>query len=395
MYTSNLVIKVASRCNLNCTYCYVYNMGDNSYKLQPKFMSEETIKYIFQNILLHCEKHNLKEFLLIFHGGEPLLAGLDFFKNFIRIQKDIITGDIKIDYSMQTNGVLLDNEMAFELKKLNIQVGISIDGTELSNNLNRVYHNNKGSYNEILNGFNTIKKVFGKELANCLCVIDTNESPIDVYNHFKQIEAKNVHFLFQDYNYNNATIDSVPKVGEWLIELFNIWYFDKDLNKPIIRPLTDLMGLILGYEKYSEIFGKGKNTTLVIETNGDIETVDTLKICGDGFTKTKLNVKLNLFDDLFKTSSLAREYFNGHDDLCLKCSECVLEEICRGGFIGHRYSKEKIFKNPSIYCKQIALLICHIQNQIIVNLPPNVVKETKIQKLNYEEIIKNIENSYN
>ena len=73
---------------------------------------------------------------------------------------------------------------------------------------------------------------------------------------------------------------------------------------------------------------------------------------------------------------------------------CFLEEICGGGFIGHRYSKENEFDNPSIYCKQIALLICHIQNQIILNLPPEIVANTKIQKLSYEEVIENIQNSY-
>ena len=395
MYTTNLVIKVASRCNLNCTYCYVYNMGDNSYKSQPKFMSVETIKKIFERIKSHCLNNGLKDFLIIFHGGEPLLAGLDFFKNFIEIGNSILQNDIRIDYGMQTNGVLLDYNLANELKKLKIQVGISIDGTELSNNKNRIYHNNKGSYTEIINGFNIIKKVYGDKLANCLCVIDTDENPKDVYNHFKEIGASTVHFLFPDNNFNNNNYENVPKIGEWLVLMFNLWYHDSDTNKPSIRPLTDLIGLILGYEKYSEIFGKGKNYTLVVETNGDIETVDTLKICGDGFTKTKLNVMNNEFDEIYKSSKLAKQYFNGHDDLCTTCNNCFLEEICGGGFIGHRYSKENEFDNPSIYCKQIALLICHIQNQIIINLPHDIVAKTNIQKLNYEEVIENIQNCYN
>lgn len=104
--------------------------------------------------------------------------------------------------------------------------------------------------------------------------------------------------------------------------MFDPWYNDSDLNKPSIRPLTDLIGLILGYEKYSEIFGKGKNNTLVIETNGDIETTDSLKICGDGFTKTKLNVENNEFDEIYKSSNLAKQYYNGHDDLCTTCKNC-------------------------------------------------------------------------
>ena len=66
MHTNNLVVKVASRCNLNCTYCYVYNMGDESYKKQPKFMSEEVIKNLFLRIKAHCDKHKLKGFFNYF-----------------------------------------------------------------------------------------------------------------------------------------------------------------------------------------------------------------------------------------------------------------------------------------------------------------------------------------
>ena len=327
-------------------------MGDNSYKLQPKFMSLETIEKIFERIKSHCLKNGLKDFLIIFHGGEPLLAGLDFFKNFIEIGNNILQKDIRIDYGMQTNGVLLDYNLASELKKLRIQVGISIDGTEISNNKNRIYHNNKGSYTEIINGFNIIKEVFSNKLANCICVIDTDESATDVYNHFKKIGVSSVHFLFPDNNFKNTNYEDIPKVGEWLVLMFDLWYNDSDLNKPSIRPLTDLIGLILGYEKYSEIFGKGKNYTLVIETNGDIETTDSLKICGDGFTKTKLNVRNNEIDEIYESSMLAKQYFNGHDNLCTTCKNCFLEEICGGGFIGHRYSIENEFDNPSIYCKQ-------------------------------------------
>ena len=63
MYTNSLVVKVASRCNLNCTYCYVYNMGDESYKKQPKFMSEDVIQSLFLRIKNHWEKNKLERFL--------------------------------------------------------------------------------------------------------------------------------------------------------------------------------------------------------------------------------------------------------------------------------------------------------------------------------------------
>lgn len=392
MYTSNLVIKVASLCNLNCTYCYVYNMGDESYKMQPKFMNQEVIESMLFKIKKNCIENNLEEFFIIFHGGEPLLAGIDFYINFIETQKKIIPSNILIEYSMQSNGTLLTEEWANILKKLNIQIGISLDGTPNSNNNKRVYHNGKGSYDEIIKGFEIIKKIYGNEMTNCLCVIDTSEEAVNVYNHFKRLGVNSVHFLFQDFNYIKSTDVDVPKVGKWLIEMFNVWYNDNDENKPNIRPLTDLIALIFGQSNGSEIFGNSINRTLVIETDGSIETVDTLKICGDGFTKTNFNV---LFDDLnliYKESNLARMYYYSHNNLCDFCQNCPIEAVCGGGYIGHRFSPNNEFDNPSIYCKEIIELVCYIQNEVLKDLSIETVKESGIEYLNFNDLMNTFSN---
>ena len=387
MIAKALIVKVASRCNLNCTYCYMYNMGDESYKIQPKYMSLKTVKEMFIRINNHCKKYNLDKFLIVFHGGEPLLCDIDFYKNFVKIEKETLGHNIKVDYAMQTNGVLLTNDLAHELKLLEIQVGISLDGTEISNNKNRIYHNGKGSYNEILRGFEIIKDTFGEDYANCLCVINTEEEPEFVYNHFKKIGASNVHFLFQDYNYLTANVDTVPKVGEWLSTMYDLWYNDNDQNKPSLRPLTDLISLMFELNRFSEIFGKGYNDVLVVETNGSIETVDTLKICGDSFTKTLFNVEKNDLDDIYLNSDLAKLYYNAHHEICDTCKKCPIENICGGGFLGHRFSAENKFDNPSVYCKEIIKIISHIQNKVIDNLPKETLDKNNIEKLNSNDII--------
>ncbi len=387
MIAKALIVKVASRCNLNCTYCYMYNMGDDSYKLQPKYMSLDTVKDMFSRLSDHCNKYNLVRFLIVFHGGEPLLCDVDFYKKFMQIAKETISKNIKMSYAMQTNGILLTHELAQELKLLEIQVGISLDGTEISNNKNRIYHNGKGSYNEILRGFEIIKNTFGKEYANCLCVINTDEKPDIVYSHFKKIGASNVHFLFQDFNYLTASTDTVPPVGNWLSEMYDVWFNDEDPNKPSLRPLTDLVSLMFEFTRFSEIFGKGYNDVLVIETNGSIETVDTLKICGDSFTKTTFHVRSNNLDDIYSNSKLAKLYYNAHHQLSKKCQNCPVESICGGGFLGHRFSNENEFDNPSVYCKEIVKIISHIQNRVIENLSDETLIKNNIQKLDSKEII--------
>jgi uncharacterized protein len=306
---------------------------------------------------------------------------------FIKTVSEIIPETIEMSYSMQSNGVLLDRQWCEELLKLEIYIGISLDGTPSSNNKNRVYHNGKGSYDEIIKGFDSIKEVYGKDCCDCLCVIDTDENPKDVYNHFKTLGINSVRFLFQDFNYIKSNQDTVPKIGIWLVEMFDLWYNDKDLEKPSIRPLSDLIGLIIGLDKNSENFGKGVNDTLVIETDGSIETVDTLRICGNGFTKTKFNVINDELSAIFEGSELARQFYNGHDNLCKTCQTCSIESICGSGYLGHRYSEINQFDNPTIYCKEIIEIICHIQNQLLKELPQETIASLGVESLNYNEII--------
>lgn len=369
----------------------MYNMGDDSYKSQPKFMSQQTVRSMLIKITNHCIENNLTNFLIIFHGGEPLLAGITFYQDFIKLVDEIVPDTIEILYTMQSNGVLLDKKLCEDLSDLGIGIGISLDGTPSSNNKNRVYHNGKGSYDEIINGASYIKEVYGQEYCDFLCVIDTNESPKDVYDHFKKLEAHSIHFLFQDFNYIKSNQNNIPKIGIWLVEMFDLWYADQDLKKPEIRPLNDLIGLILGLDKNSENFGKGVNDTLVIETDGSIETVDTLRICGNGFTKATFNVAKDELSSIYKNSELAQQYYNGHDNLCETCSNCDLESICGGGYLGHRYSPKNQFDNPSIYCKEIAEIICHIQNQLLKELSVETIQNLQVEPLNYNEIINKLE----
>ncbi|OXG05617.1 uncharacterized protein BC749_101475 [Flavobacterium araucananum] len=393
MYTSNLVIKVASLCNLNCTYCYVYNMGDDSYRKQPKFMSQEVIEAMLYKIKDNCIDNNLNEFFIIFHGGEPLLAGIDFYRDFVNTQKKIIPNNILIEYSMQSNGTLLTDEWVTVLKELNIQVGISIDGSPSSNNTNRIYHNGKGSYDDIVRGFKIVKKIYGDEMANCLCVIDTTQKASEVYTHFKKLGVNSVHFLFQDFNYIKSSQEDVPKVGKWLIEMFNLWYADTDQIKPNVRPLTDLIALIFGKSRGTENFGNSINQTLVVQSDGSIETVDTLKICGNGFTDTVFNVLKDDLNVIYKESNLARMYYKSHDDLCNTCQNCPIEPVCGGGYLGHRFSKINLFDNPSIYCREIIELICHIQNEILNDMSIDAIQYSEIEYLNFNDVINSFPNS--
>lgn len=121
------IIKVAQTCNLNCHYCYVYNMGDDSWNTRPKLISPKTISALANRIKEHCDKHHIPKFHVELHGGEPLLIGIRRMRSLLENIISVV-GRERIKFSIQTNGLLI-NEMWVDLfYEFQINVGISLDG---------------------------------------------------------------------------------------------------------------------------------------------------------------------------------------------------------------------------------------------------------------------------
>lgn len=382
-----IIIKIASRCNINCTYCYMYNLGDSSYALQPKFIDERTIASIYEEVKRHCKKNELTKFTFIFHGGEPLLMKKKEFKKMINIFNSLKLENIDVVYALQTNGILIDKEWCEIFYEFNIGVGISLDGKKEINDLSRVDKKGRGSYDDVIKGIETLKEHFDKEFG-LLSVVNIDADPVESYHHLKNCGAATVDFLLLDANFDNADAEIIDnnKNADWFIKVFDEWYNEPEETRIQYRFFEVIIHKILGGLYSIDNMGYGDNTVLVIETNGEIEAVDVLKICGESFTKTNININTNSFDDVFD-NVLAEIYYNSGKYLAKKCLACPINEICGGGYLPHRYSSINGFNNPSVYCSDLLKLITHLQNRIVDSLPEKIKIETGIEKLTFEDAI--------
>ena len=380
-----VVVKIASRCNINCTYCYMYNHADKSYKSQPKFMSKETTLALREKIRNHCVQHKLKKFHIALHGGEPLLTKIEDLNFFLETLNQLNNEGISIIFGMQTNGILFNKEYCDLFNKYDVGVGVSLDGDKETNDLYRVDKKGEGTFDKVKEGVAIAKKYLDNNLA-CLSVINTSSSPIKLYETYKDLGFTAIDLLLLDENYDTINEFKEIENANWLIELFDYWYNLETENKIKIHKFQDFISYILGNEIGTESAGKGENKLAIIETNGDIEAVDVLKICGEGFTKHKFNLLSNEFDDIFQ-NDLMKIYYNSKQMLCKKCLACPVVDICGGGYLPHRYSSVNGFNNPSIYCNDLLKLITHIQNQIIESLPSEIIEETGIKKLTFENAL--------
>ena len=118
---TDYVIKIVSRCNLNCTYCYEYNMGDQTWRTMPHFMSGNILSLTAARIYEHCKTHDLNEISVGLHGGEPLLYGKSRMHDLLTCFSRALQG-MKIHWGVQTNGLLLDEEWIRLFAEYNLQV---------------------------------------------------------------------------------------------------------------------------------------------------------------------------------------------------------------------------------------------------------------------------------
>src|SRR6185369_3690126 len=123
----SLVLKVAERCNLNCSYCYMYNHADQSYLRRPAFMSDEIFAQLLVRINEYCERRPKHRMSLVFHGGEPMLMGAERFKRFTNLARKKL-GEKLDRLQLQTNATLVDDSWITTLHEQGVNVGVSIDG---------------------------------------------------------------------------------------------------------------------------------------------------------------------------------------------------------------------------------------------------------------------------
>lgn len=389
---SGLVVKVASRCNFNCSYCYMYSMGDESYRFQPKVMTNDLVHQLIEQAIQHCNRFKIKTFELILHGGEPLLAGKAFFENFDREARRLVDeAGVKLNIGVQTNGVLLNSDWCNLLNRLSISIGISLDGPAVWHDMNRRDHQQKGTHANVLAGLRIAQQRGCK--VGVLCVMNAASDPVLIYHYFQQLGVRNIDFLWPDHHYESRPLQYVNRTpapdytpfGDWWIRLFDCWFADVK-PKPKIRFLYQLMLMILGVDAGFESIGQAENRYLIVETDGGIEASDYLKACGNGFTKEGLNIMQHDLSETTDTALINMHRFS-HRNLPPVCKRCLIRRVCGGGHIAHRFSAKNGFNNPSIYCFDLAKLLTHIQNVLVDHLSAETIKRARLSRTSYQEVL--------
>lgn len=316
---------IGAVCNLNCAYCY-YLEKEKLYPKDPgKWAMSEKILETF--IAQYIYSTHAPAVLFTWHGGEPVMRGMDFFEKVIELQKKHAAGRI-IQNSLQTNGTTLTDEWCRFLKDREFLVGISIDGPEHCHDHYRVYRNGQASFSNAMKGLELLKK-FGVEFNTLSVVNDYNAHyPSEVYSFLKSIGSRYMQFtpIVESTQTGIASWSVDPMdYADFLIRIFDTWV-RKDVGEYYVVTFDCLLANRLKVPPPLCIYAETCGHAGVMEFNGDVYSCDHFV-----FPEYKLgNIRDKSLLTYMNSPEQLKFGMDKRDKLPGYCKRCEYLDLCTG-----------------------------------------------------------------
>ncbi|GAB3277319.1 hypothetical protein GCM10027456_68740 [Kineosporia babensis] len=365
----HFVVKIHNRCNLACTYCYMYELADQSWRARPRVMSASVVTALTRRVAEHVSKHGLPWIDVVLHGGEPLLAGIEMIERTSAQIRAAVPASCTVRVQIQTNAVLLEEETLARLVRQGIRVGVSLDGAAATNDRRRRFADGRGSYDKVAAALRLLgRPQYREAFAGILCTIDAESDPVRTYEALLEFSPPNVDFLLPHGNWSSppphreATF-TPGLYAQWLLDLFERWY-RAPRRETGIRFFDEIIHLVLGGRSTSESIGLSPVGVIVTDTDGSIEQVDSLRSAYDGAAAAGFDVVRNSFDEVLAHPGVAARQI-GSRALAERCRTCPVMKVCGGGHYPHRYRAGAGYRNPSVYCADLKVAIEHIRQVLL------------------------------
>lgn len=370
------VFKISDKCNLGCSYCYRENAKENpKISHMPNQVVDRTLNSLleYQNWFYKSHGWSINPSLyFIWHGGEPLIVGIKKFQEILDIQKKYETKGLVITNCIQTNGTLIDENWINLFKKEKFIVGISVDGPEEVHNQYRTYRNGTGSFEEVYNGIEMLKK----HNYNWSAISVINKESIDkeeeIFNFFKHEKPVQVDFI-PAFFYDTEISLHPEDYSKFMIKMFDLWVSENKKNFDI-RFFKDILYL-LGYntsKKKSivcELSGKC-HRNIAVSTNGDIYTCECLNT--DPANKIG-NICRESFREMINKEPFI-QLTESTNNYSTECKSCDVFFVCKAGCYNRRLPTKEKEPRLDFYCGARKQIILHIMQWMQDHQLVNTIK---------------------
>ena len=382
-----------AHCNLACKYCYYLEKNKLYPTAQRHLMSDEILEQFTRE---YIEAQTMSQVLFTWHGGEPLLRSIDFYRKALSLQQKY-AGSRRIDNVIQTNGTLLTDEWCEFFAQNHWLVGISIDGPQPYHDHYRLTAAGKPSWKKVMQGIKLLKK-HGVEW-NAMAVVNAYNAnhPLEFYRFFKENGCKFLQFTpiveRQTRHEDGRTLASLADKNEiplseasvapeqwgyFLCAIFDEWV-RKDVGKIFVEifdcTLANWMGISPGICAYSKECGHAG----VMEHNGDVYSCDHFV-----FPEYKLgNIRDHSLIDMLYGEQQQEFSRLKHSSLPRQCKECDMEFACHGECPKNRFMKDQYGDSGLNYLclgyyhfyQHVAPYMDYMKQELMSQRPPsNIMK---------------------
>lgn len=331
MRNVNLLIKPASSlCNLRCRYCFYEDEAENRMQKCMGIMHEDVADRLIDAAFSALDGRGSVSFT--FQGGEPTMAGLDFFEHFTDAVRRKRPACAQVSYAIQTNGMLLDERWAQFFRKNGFLVGLSLDADKALHDENRVDAQGKGTYARAVAALALLKRA-GVEV-NLLCVVTRRcaGSPQRVYQALRRLDVGYLQFIpcLDPLNAQRGSMRyslTPALLGSFLCTLFDLWYADWKRGRYVsIRQFDDYVHLAMG-ETPGTCSSSGRcGGYLVIESDGSAYPCDFYAL-----DRWRLGSLMENTVEELMSSPVYAEFVRQSADRPGQCAACAYQALCHGG----------------------------------------------------------------
>ena len=363
-----VILKITERCNLDCDYCYFFNAGDDSYQKHSAFISCETVSLLVRRLKDFAHAYDLREIAIHLHGGEPLLMPKARFDGICEEIRSQLAPVVDLSLTIQTNGMLIDLEWIEMFNRHRVQVGVSLDGARVHNDVHRLDHRGRSSYQATARGLALCQEHLHRPPV-VLAVIGEHFDPVEVYEHFRRdLHVERLDFLLPDLNHDNFRGDA-EAYGDFLIRIFDLMANDEESVS--VRFIDHFLARLYGRGNF--LFATGKDDPdyllITVSSDGGVGPDDTLRSTTYWSGYEYRDLKSSRLEEIIQ-DQLFHDFETVKMTPATSCSDCCWRDICGSGQPVHRYATGNGFDNPSVYCEGLDKFYTHVLRYLAVHGEP-------------------------
>ena len=353
----NLMIKPAgSLCNLDCHYCYYLDKAEIYHGRQPR-MSEQMLETLTKQ---YIESNDVPEVTFNWHGGEPLVMGLDFYRKAVEFQRKFADGKI-IHNTLQTNGTLITSEWADFFRENDFLIGVSIDGPADIHDKFRKDKGGQPTFNKVMHAVSLLRQR-GVQFNTMTTVNKASEGRgAEVYRFLKSIGSRYMQFM-PVVEHVMYPVDSQGRVkkkarpyivspdtpgaylarwsvsaqgfGKFMCDIFDEWW-KGDVGRYFVNLFDATLAGYCGVQPGSCAYAATCGDNLVVEHNGDVYPCDHF-VYPEYFSG---NIETEHLRRIASSDMQHRFGLNKRNSLPSKCIACKYGHLCHGECPKHRFSR--------------------------------------------------------